>query len=196
MASSAVSNFALLVRDSPWIGHYVRNLHICLDFLDQDILSAFHHLSRLEQLKIFVVNSGRSVWTAIHPVVWSSILRLMHLPTIVALGFFGIPDILPSGLAPCNLRSLTINSTSFKENCEPFKAIKCHKFYLSNDNLIQSMFNILDRGKMTGKSMFDCHGLRGLSLDIHYPGPLSQCSQCLDELHYLEELELRMRGTI
>lgn len=62
-------------------------MSIDVDTLNQTQLSAFDHLTHLEHLELLLSGSHRELeWTGVRPSIRSSLLRLMHLPTIVALG--------------------------------------------------------------------------------------------------------------
>lgn len=100
-----------------------------------------------------------------------------------------------SDIASCtHLHRLKLTQASFKEDCEHSETIGCSALVLDGDSSIQNMVDIVQRGKMGGKSIFDFHGLRKLSLHIDRPESRSQYSQLMREAHGLEVLKLRVRG--
>ncbi|KAH9481726.1 hypothetical protein JR316_0006253 [Psilocybe cubensis] len=180
--------FILLLTNAPWIGHNVRILSIGLEIsLNASMLSALRHITLLERLDVVAMNSPKIIWTQLQPGVRSSVLHLMHLPTITDLGFHGIWNILPSDLSPCGrLRSLTLSQATLTDDSA---LVKCRRLCLAGQdaNIVNHMTKILGAGTGTG-SLVDSHGLRGLSLEV---SDISQkYGKLLNGFPNLNELEI------
>ncbi|KAH9478476.1 hypothetical protein JR316_0008931 [Psilocybe cubensis] len=182
-------NFCNLLKDSPWIGQHVRSLWIVLPgrsySFDQSLLSVHHHLKHMDQLKSIVIKGYSLEWTVDIPLsLRSTIVHLMHLPSVVDIRFIKIIAISPLDLAPCNLHTLTMTSANFMDKCRPLQSIKCHKLYL--EDVIPSQWI---RHLQKRKLFID---LKGLCIYLSSYIQQSLYFQLLSDIPYLEELDLRI----
>lgn len=101
------SRFAQLIKDSPAIAHYVRDLLYEVEpahFADSLLPSAFQNLTKLRKL-----NLTGDDWLAIPSSLRSSLLYLIHLPTIDSLDLGPLPNLCHCELLPCtNVKVLSL----------------------------------------------------------------------------------------
>ncbi|KAH9481725.1 hypothetical protein JR316_0006252 [Psilocybe cubensis] len=183
-------NLCRLLKDSPWIGHYVPSLKLGLPYgFQRDLLSELPHLKNVVRLKSFFIDGHLSSWLYIPLPVQSIILHLMHLPTIDTIGFINISDMSPLHLAPCNLDSLTLDDESFDGKRCPARTIKCHRLFLKERKTITNTIKTLS------KDQFDRRLLKCLHLTattgMYQDSETLHC-QLLTEMPFLEELEIRL----
>jgi len=112
-----LEEFMQLIKHTPAIGNYIRHLELCFEEDDEldDFPRTMQCLTRLESLAISQFKSLK--WRNLKWPVRNALLRLMHLPTLIALTLCFIDGFLVTDLVHgVNLQRLKLKSTTFFED--------------------------------------------------------------------------------
>lgn len=191
------SRFAQLIQDSPAIAHYIRDLHYEIESTHFEISLLPSAFKSLTNLRSFNLSALELKWPEVPTSLRSSLLHLIHLPTIHSLHLGPLPNIGPHELVPWpNLKDLSL---FFVDDDRPFqnilptlstKPIQLEKLSVegSGNKFVLDMLNTRDS---EGNSILNLEALKEYTIyDIDRSGDLFEALQVLKHAQNLESMSV------